>query len=340
MGTDHLVAGLLALAFVCEGLEAPRAHAQDNAALADSLFQEARELAIKQNRWADACPKFAESHRLKPGGGVVLNLALCYRKIGRIASAHARYREGLAIAEREGNAERLKVAREAIAELEPLLSHLTILVPPASALPGLVVRLDDEPLAAASYGVRIAIDPGTLVVRASAPDHVGFEQKITIGESADARTVEIPALAPVVVATPKPPPTDPTPPPKPPPIVDERASPGSAQGSARRPIGYVVGAVGLVGLGVGSYFGVRALQSKHASDDACVGGCTQRGADQSRDAVRFGNFATVGVGVGVAALGVGAWLLFTGGEPTAHARTVPVLSVAKDEVGVAVVGRF
>src|SRR5512145_2755140 len=53
---------------------------------ARSLFDEARAL-VAAGKVADACPKFEESQRLDPGPGTLFNLADCYERSGRTATA-------------------------------------------------------------------------------------------------------------------------------------------------------------------------------------------------------------------------------------------------------------
>src|SRR5579883_366085 len=60
--------------------------AQDSEITATALFNEGRRLA-NQGRYNEACPKFAESQRLAPSGGTLMNLAECYERTGRTASA-------------------------------------------------------------------------------------------------------------------------------------------------------------------------------------------------------------------------------------------------------------
>src|SRR5271156_1769624 len=75
---------------------APPASATDKVA-AEALFEEGRRL-VAAGSFADACPKFADSERLDPSGGALLNLASCYEKLGRSATAWVTYREAASAA--------------------------------------------------------------------------------------------------------------------------------------------------------------------------------------------------------------------------------------------------
>src|SRR5262245_40354409 len=65
-----------------------------DAVAADYLFREARK-ASRAGNYAKACPLFAESLRLDPGAGTLMNLADCEEHLGQIASAWEHWREAL-----------------------------------------------------------------------------------------------------------------------------------------------------------------------------------------------------------------------------------------------------
>ena len=80
----------------------------------------------------EACPKLAESQRLDPATGTMLNLATCYERNGQIASAWVTYKEAATAAQKADQPERAQLARKKAAELEPRLPMLTIVVPAAA----------------------------------------------------------------------------------------------------------------------------------------------------------------------------------------------------------------
>jgi hypothetical protein len=162
--------------------------------LAQALFEEGRRLMDKK-RYAEACPKLAESHRLDPAGGTVLNLAICHEKEGKLATAHVDYNEALALATRDARKDRQQIAREHIASIETVLPRITIAVAPASDVEGLEVRLDGFVMRRAAWGVATPVDPGNHVVEATAPSRVPWSTKLGI-EPSQRKTVEVPALVP------------------------------------------------------------------------------------------------------------------------------------------------
>src|SRR5687768_11961206 len=97
-------------------------------AAAQALFDDARRL-INEGRFPEACPKLEESQRLDPAWGTLINLADCYEKTGRTATAWTQYMEVAAGAEQSGQADRARVASERARQLESRLSKLSVVVP-------------------------------------------------------------------------------------------------------------------------------------------------------------------------------------------------------------------
>jgi serine/threonine-protein kinase len=100
--------------------------------------------------------------------------------------------------------------------------------------------------------------------------------------------------------------------------------------STQRVVGIVVGSVGVVGIGVGSFFGLRAKAKK---DDSLDNGhcpnnpnvCDQTGTDLRNQARTSATIATVSMIAGGAALAGGIVLFLT--APHAHAEGARVSSL-------------
>jgi hypothetical protein len=181
------------------------AHAQasgDAAALAEALYRQAREL-MSQGKHAEACPKLAESQRLDPATGTLLNLAACHEAMGKLATAWLEYSEGLLSARRDQREDRVRYAEERLKELEPRLSMLTVTVDPAADVPELEIRLNGSLIGAAARGVPAPVDPGTHIIEAKAPGKKPWRHEFTVAAEADRQTVTVPALenAPAVPST-------------------------------------------------------------------------------------------------------------------------------------------
>jgi hypothetical protein len=191
-----VVPGLSAILALAALLWSHRVAAQGTAqdrALSQSLFEQARSL-MQSGNYAEACPKLAESHRLDPAGGTLLNLGICYEKAGKLASAWATFDEAAAVARKEGRADREKVARRYIEELRPRLSYVTIQVPAGADVPGLELRLDGRVLSRAAWGTPVPLDGGEHRIEAAAPGKHGAAVSLAITGEAQRKQIEIPKL--------------------------------------------------------------------------------------------------------------------------------------------------
>lgn len=275
--------------------------------LAQSLFDEAVRL-MDAGRFSDACPKLAESERLDPGGGTLLNLGFCREKEGKLASAWAAYNEALSRAIKDGRADREKAARVHVDELESKTAKLSIDVSDAAKrTDGLAIRIDDSPVRQAAWGVLMPIDRGDHPVVVTAPGKREFKTTVSVPNDGVVQHVTIPALenAPVVVRHDA--------------LGSERRS------SSQATVGWITGAVGLAFVGVGIGAGVAALAQHSESNDDCPNGqCTLAGVQAEDRAKTFAWISDFGVGIGAAAVVTGLVLVLT--APRSGARVVPVVS--------------
>jgi hypothetical protein len=314
---------------------------------------------LEQGHVPQACRKLEESQRLDPGGGTLLNLALCHEKEGRTATAWTEFTEGLGTAKKDERPLRIEFAKAHITQLEPLLSRLFIQVPPAADVPDLEVKRDGSVLGRAAWGVSMAVDPGDHVIEASAPGKLPWRQSISLGPKGDNKSISIPALdaappAPAAASAPAPPTlaaaaTGPAPGP-----TDTAPPPDTAAVARNGPsaFSWVALGVGVAATGVGTYFGVRAVSLKRDADSACPNNaCSVDGAHKNDDAIRSSNLATAGFGVGIVGIGVGVILLATtsGGSHVASpnpesatrvAAVATAVSVDSNGAKVVVSGRF
>ncbi len=315
------------------------AHAQGAKAAAESLFQAAKQL-MADKKFAEACPKLAESQRLDPSPGTQLNLARCYEGLGKTASAWAEYKGAAVLAHQLGQKDREDGARDLARELEPKLSKLTIV---AAATPGLVVKSDGIEIGAASFGTALSVDPGEHVIEASAPGYEPWRVTVTIGPNADAKTASVPVLvkkpeAPVPAETAS---AAGAPTSAPTATATSAASATATSGGAppeggsggMRTASYVLMGAGVVGIGVGAVMGGLAMGDVGtARSDATLcpdNLCSPKGRALVNEASTKALVSSVALPVGLAAAGAGVVLYILGGPSAAKkGQAAPVRAVA------------
>lgn len=284
------------------------------AASAEALFGEGRKL-MDAGKYADACPKFEASQRLDPGVGTMLNLAECYEKTGRTASAWAEFRAAIPAARAANSKEREDLARQRADSLEPTLSKLTIaLGPEAAGTNGVQVKRDGVAVDSAELGSAIPVDPGKHVVEVTAPGKQSWSKSVDVGGNAAQLTVNVPALA-----------DGSAPPQQAGAVAGTAGSPTARSGSSQKTVAVVAGAVGVVGLAVGTVYGLRASSKWSDAKSSCTDfpyGCSKPGL--ADDAKKAGTLSTVGFVVGGVGLAAGAVLWFTAGPKNTESPQVGV----------------
>ena len=306
-------AALLPSVAVAQPVLAPSAQER---ARAELLFREARDLMTVE-KFAEACPKFAESYQLDPAGGTLLNLAVCHEKEGKLASAWSEFLDTESLAKKEGQADREAYAHKKAEALLPQLSYLRVVVPPAAQVPaGLELRLDGSPIRKSSWGSKLPVDPGEHLVEATAPQHKSVAAKIVAEKGPAEQTFELSPLEPLVANAS-------TPAVAPGPMVLAPLPPAAEYipGQNQRLGGYITGGAGIVALGLGTIFGVRTLSLKSDRSAECdASGCSVAGVQADRDARSAATLSTVSFVAGGVLLAGGAALVLTAPSGTSRAR--------------------
>jgi hypothetical protein len=269
-----LFAAALALGFLAGAARADEVD-EPKSLQAQALFDRGREL-LAAGAVDQACALLAESQRLDPGGGTLLNLAVCHERQGRLATAWAEYHDAFSAAVREERKDRQELATERIRGLEIRLPHVVVAFPP-NPPPGIEVRLDGALLSRLAAEAPLPVDLGAHDVIAKAPGYTPWSTHLDSVTEGKVARVEIPELVRLPTA---------------PLVTHARLSTGS----------YVAGGVALAGYATMAITGALALSAQSEANAACNTArdyCTDPG-DASR-ARSLAWVSTVSLGVAVAA---------------------------------------
>ena len=251
------------------------------AALSEALFREGRQ-RMTDGSYGEACPKLAESQRLDPHLGTLLNLAFCHAHQGLTATAWAEYAQAAAEAQRAGRKENEATAREQMKSLDAVLSRITLVAP--SPPPGLEVTLDGAALGAGALGSSLPVDPGHHEFVARAPGLTSARWTVDALPGPSSQIVKVPELE-----SPVPAPDAPSPPAEP-----------ALRSWYVGPI--VFGGLTLVGAGLGTYFGLAAISKNTIASKECPQGqCSGPGLTDDHAARVDATASTVAFGVAAAA---------------------------------------
>ena len=286
---------------------------------AEAVFQAGREAAVRGD-YREACAKFAESQRLDPAPGTLINLGDCKEHLGLFASAWGYYREA---ADRLTGDERVEGLKARVAAIEPRLSRHTLA--PGAPDEARITR-DGVELGAASLGVAMPIDPGEHVVVVTAPGREPRRYVVSIGE-AESPALALEPGATAVAITPPPPP-----PPPPPPRTPPRSG---------RAVGFVIGSLGVASMAASGVTGVMTIQRKATVKTECPGQVcrSSAGLDAAAQDKTLSLVSTVTFATGLVGLGVGAYLVLSGGSKSTPAVALTT-TITPDTTGLRLVGQF
>jgi hypothetical protein len=274
------------LVFVPSRTNAAEGKSSAVTAMAEALFKEGKKL-LAERQIPEACRKFESSYRIDPAPGTLLNLAMCHEQEGKLATAWGEFNESLQIAKKTNRADRSKIAREHISAIEPLLSRFVVIVPEGATKLGLVVEMDGVPLEEGAWGTAMPIDAGDHNAIVRAPKHKSWEKLVTV-EHGKVATVVVPKLERI---------PDP---------------PQDLGGRWKKPVGFSALGLSAVLLGIGGYFGARALTIGGEVNANCeklvCNAATWQKIEDGRNAAVGANLL---IGLGIATAGVGTFFLVT-----------------------------
>jgi hypothetical protein len=179
---------------------------------------------------------------------------------------------------------------------------------------------DGVPMTRDEVGLPVPVDPGDHAVVVTSPGHPTRTFTAHLGPEAPDTTIRIdsldePSTPPVPVPIPPPEPA-PAPRATPLPVTPEPlAAQTSDPGRTRRYVGLGVGAIGVVGIGVGSAFGIIAKQKFDQSNSSQCSASTDRcyapGFPMRKDAEQAATVSDVSFAIGAVLLVTGAIVYFT-----------------------------
>jgi hypothetical protein len=220
------------------------AQAADAHAVAEEQFKQGRD-AMSRGDYKQALELFRTSQASEPGRGKLLNIALCEEQLGLFGSALKHFQE--VQGQLAAGDDRAAIVSQHLDAVRSRVPYLKIQLAPGAAA-RTSVTLDGSPIAPASLGTDIPIDPGKHVVVATASGATEKRYELTV-VAAERQVVEV---APSTGAQPS----------------ADTGTAGPKEAPASRGIGWPLGlaAIGVGGASLIAGIGTGAAAiAKHAS---------------------------------------------------------------------------
>jgi hypothetical protein len=281
--------------------------------------------AMDSDKFSDAFAMFQHSYDTvsSPNSHMMIGRALV--KLGRLPEAHRELTQTIQQASVTSALQKkykmtIQAAQKELDEIKDKLAYVTL-------RQGANVQIQGQSVTPASWQEPQPVMPGTVLVEVRFADGRKFTKRLTLkaGETSDF-AVEPPPESPTAHTESAP---------------DSVSQSAPARGSStsavsRKSLGYVFGAVGIVGVGAFVGLGLVAASSYGSPKDTCTPqGCPVGALDNEGSKEMLRGIGYAGLGIGVIGLGAGTWLLLSG-DPKSPAST----SVGMGPSGVQLVQRF
>ncbi len=307
-----------ALAAAC--LLSVGASAQTQEAVAQTRFNKGRELFIA-GQFAPALVEFRAATELYESPNTRLYIARCERELGHFASAYIELERAASEAADRSRADpryasTRDAAKQEASAIEPKLAHVTVLAP--SGLPdGATLTMNGAPLGAAAVGVAAPIDPGPIEIVVNAPGYVTLRKsaRASAGESVEIKlqlekeatatststtaTTTTSTSANNVVT---------------PPIVNTPPVDVAPASHGLRNAGFVVGGIGIAGMGVFAAFAALAQTRYDQLKNECggLGACDSSYDAKINEGAMFATIANVALAASSAMIVTGTIMIIAG----------------------------
>ncbi|HKO51850.1 MAG TPA: hypothetical protein VJV79_29275 [Polyangiaceae bacterium] len=263
--------------------------------------------AFDAGQYAQASDFFRRAYELVPAPSIALLQARSLAKLGQLLEAIDIYEQTARLKLPDGAPEAylqaVDTARNESEEVRHRLPRLKLTLIGVSSSETLLVSMDDKPTPQALLGVERPSNPGQHRIEARVAGQLRATRELTMVEGQsylvelDVRPVQ-PTPKPVVV---------------PPPVESH-----SDAHSWRKTGGYVALGVGALGLGIGTYTGLVALNHKSDLDAVCKPACPPTSAAEVDEFRSNRTISYVSFGVGIAAAATGVVLLTLGKPSEQH----------------------
>jgi hypothetical protein len=187
--------------FVIAALVVIARRADAQSAEAAALFDEG-DRAMLRGDLAKACESFEASNRVESRAGTLIRLGECRQLDHQLASAWSAYKDALT---RVKDPRKRDSAAAKVAEIEPLLSYLTISVPDDRRIDGLAVTRNGASFDPLLWNHAIPVDGGTYTIAVHAPGHDDWSATVEVPADHGKVSVDVPKLHALAKPVPPPP---------------------------------------------------------------------------------------------------------------------------------------